>query len=249
MAIEAYPVGADSGFSEESAINSERDRLIAALGGRMADFIVAPFSSGHFDESHSGSSYDITIDTGGNGLAFLGGHLVENDAAITLTLDASTTNEIFLVVRDAATGNAEVVFTSDGTTPSGQHVMKIWEATTDGSGVTGTTDFRKYIAFPNLDPDESVTGLKETRQGTPDPPSVSTETSGVKTVDVTFDQPYRNHVFGVVATLNSLTDTAVNFGWIRAKNVTTSGFTIEAKVTKTGASGSTADFNWQANGQ
>lgn len=246
MAIEAYPVGADSGFSEESAINSERDRLISALGGRMSDFIVDPFTGGHFDESHSASSLDITIDTAGNGLAFMGGHLVQNDAAITLTLDASSTNEIFLVVADGETGNAGVVFTSDGTTPSGSHVMKIWEATTDSSGVTGTTDFRKYtpFTFGGSTPEENITGSKSGESNT-----IDTSTTGVKTVDVTFDNPFRDSIGQVFVQPETLDDQTVEFAWWKATAKTVDGFTIEARVSTAGGSGQTATFDWMATGK
>lgn len=249
MAIEAYPVGADSGFSEESAINSERDRLVASMGGRMSNFVVDPFNNlgngNHFGESHTTSSLDITIDPSGVGRAFMGGHLVVNDAAITVTLDASATNEIFLVVRDAATGNAEVVATSDGSTPSGQYVMKLWEATTDGSGVTATTDFRRYVPFEDSETvADSITGRKSGSSGT-----IPIESTGVQTVSVTFDHPYVVQIDSAQATLNSLTDTAATIVNVRTKNLTTSGFDIEAKIDKTGAAGSTADFNWTAYGK
>ncbi|AGM11293.1 hypothetical protein HHTV1_38 [Haloarcula hispanica tailed virus 1] len=246
MAIEAYPVGANSGFSEESAIDSERDRLISALGGRMSDFIVDPFAGGHFDESHSGTSLDVTIDTGGTGMAFLGGHLVVNDAAITVTVDASSTNEIFLVVADTPAGNAQVIHTSDGSTPSGQHVMKIWEAVTDSSGVTGTTDFREYVPFREDAVAASITGRKAGTSGT-----IAIDTTGVKTASVTFTNPYQNAVDQANAWLNALGDTAAEFGYIRVDptSISTTGFTIEAKVTAAGGSGTTADFDWEAYGK
>jgi len=246
MAIEAYPVGADSGFSEESPINSERDRLISALGGRMENFIVSPFTTGHFDEAHSGSSLDIDIDTGGSGKAFLGGHLVVNDTTITLTLDASSTNEIFLVVRDAASGNAEVVYTSDGSTPSGQHVTKLWEADTDSSGVTATRDFRKYVAHRGDATENTITGRKSGVSNT-----ISIDTVQVVTVDVTFTNPYVVSVDDAFAQLNAIGDTGVEFGYWRVDptSITTTGFTIEASVTAAGGSGTTADFRWEAYGR
>jgi len=246
MAIEAYPVGSNTGFSEESAIDSERDRLISGNGGRMSDHIVDPFTGGHFDESHSGSSLDIDIDTGATGKAFLGGHLVVNDSTITLTLDASSTNEIFLVVGDTPTGNADVTYTSDGSTPSGQYVMKIWEAVTDSSGVTGTTDFREYVAHREDQANRSITGRKAGTSGT-----IAIDSTGVKTVSVTFTNPYQNAVDQANAFLNSLGDTAAEFGYIRVDptTISTTGFTIEAKVTAAGGSSTTADFDWEAHGK
>ena len=246
MAIEAYPVGANSGFSEESAIDSEKDRLVQQAGGRMSDHIVDPFTGGHFDESHSGTSLDVTIDTGGTGKAFLGGHLVVNDAAITITVDASSTNEIFLVVADSPTGNAQVTYTSDGSTPSGLYVMKIWEAVTDSSGVTGTTDFREYVPFREDAVAASITGRKSGTSGT-----IAIDTTGVKTASVTFTNPYQNAVDQANAWLNALGDTAAEFGYIRVDptSISTTGFTIEAKVTAAGGSGTTADFDWEAHGK
>jgi hypothetical protein len=246
MAVTAYPTGSDSGFGEESAINSERDRVIASLGGRMGDFVADPFNTGHFDESHSGSSLDIDIDTAGSGKAFLGGHLVDNDATITLTLDASSTNEIYLVVRDAATNNAEVTYTSDGSTPTGQYVMKLWEATTDTSGVTGTTDFRAYVPYRDDQPDQAITGRKHGTSGT-----IAVDSTGVKTVTVTFTHGYRNAVDQATADLNAVSDTGAEFGYIRVdpSSISTTGFTIEATVSAAGASGSTADFDWEAYGR
>jgi hypothetical protein len=243
MAIEAYPVGSNSGFSEESAIDSERDRLIAALGGRMSDFIVDPFTGGDFGITTSTSSYDVDIAAGD---AFLGGHIVQNDAAITLTVDASTTNEIFLVVDDAANWGAEVTYTSDGTTPSGMYVMKIWEATTDGSGVTGTTDFRKYTPFEDgATTEDSVTGRKSGTTGT-----IDISTTGLKTVDVTFNNPYRVELDQVIIQVNSLTATDVGFDYWRAINRSTSGFTVEISVGNgSSSSGETADFDWFTQGK
>lgn len=246
MAFDVYPVGANSGFSEESSIDSEKDREIVSLGGRITNFVVAPFSNDDFGITTSGSSLDVDV---APGTAFMGGHRVVSDATVTLTLDASSTNHIWLVVRDGEAGNATVEYNTDGSTPSGLYATKLWEVTTDSSGVTGTTDTRRYVPYPNLDPAESITGLKATLQGSPATPSVSTASTGVKTVDVTFDRSYREEIFAVVASLNNLDDTAASFGWIRTKNVTVDGFTIEAKVDKQGGSGTTADFSWTAQGR
>jgi hypothetical protein len=245
MAITAYPTGSETGFTEESAISSERDRLISANGGRMLNHVVDPFNAGDFDESHSGSSLDIDIDTGASGTAFLGGHLVVNDATITLTLDASSTNEIYLVVRDVATGNAEVTYTSDGSTPTGQYTMKLWEATTDSNGVTDTTDFRAYVPYRDDQPNRNITGRKAGTSGT-----VAIDSTGVKTVSVTFTRAYRNALDQANAWLNALGDTAAEFGYIRVDptSISTTGFTIEATVSAAGASGTTADFDWETYG-
>jgi len=245
MAFSVYPVGANTGFSEESELDSEQSRLIAALGGRMSNFVVLPFSQNHFNLTNP-SGLDAEIAAGD---AFTGGHYVSMDAAETRTLSASTTSEIFLVVDDAEADNAAIVAQDAATAdPTGQYVLKLWEATTDGSTITGQSDFRPYVPFPNQGPRESVTGLKDTTQGSPASPSVGTDSTGIKTVSVSFDNPFRSNVFSVVASLDSVSDTAVNIGWIKTNNVTVDGFDIDVKVTKSGASSSTATLDWIAQG-
>lgn len=242
MAFTVYPVGANSGFSEESNLDSEFFRAIHNLGGRMANFVVSPFTNNHFNATNP-TGTDIQIAAGD---AFVGGHFVQMDSAVTRTLNTSVTSEIFLVVDDAKSNNAAIVAQDKSTTdPSGQYVIKLWEATTDSSTITGTTDFRDYVPFRDgnsvLD---SITGKKSGNSGT-----IAVDTTGVKTVSVSFTHAYQTAVDDVQATLNSLGDTAVTFGFIRVKNVSTTGFTIEAYVTTAGASGTTADFNWTAYGK
>lgn len=241
MAFTVHPIGSATGFSEESELDSELHRLLHSFGDRMSDFVVSPFGGGDFDITTSTSSYDVDIAAGD---AIIQGHLVRSDSPVTLTVDGSATNEIFLVVDDGQTDNATVTYTSNGSTPSGQYTMKLWEATTDGSGVTGSTDFRKYIAFPEDDPDESITGLKLGTTGT-----VDISSTGVKTVDVTFTNPYRARIDSVIATPNAVTDTNVALAYVRTTNVTVDGFTVETRVDTSGGSGSTADFHYNAYGK
>jgi len=159
MAFTVYPVGADSGFSEESAINSDRDRLVAALGGRMATFVVDPFTGGDFSLTTSTSSYDVDVAAGD---AFAGGHLVRSDSTVTVTVNASVTSEIFLVVADAESGNAAIKAQDKATAdPSGAYVVKLHEVTSDGSGVTGTADFRPFVPFRQDSPVNAITGQQE----------------------------------------------------------------------------------------
>lgn len=241
MAFDVYPVGANSGFGEESSIDSEKDRSIVALGGRLADFVVSPFADGDFDITTSGSSLDVDV---APGEAFLGGHRVVSDATTTLTLDASSTNYIWLVVRDAATGNAVIEYNTDGSTPSGLYAIELWEAVTDSSGVTGTTDRRPYVPFPDDADADGITGRKT---GTTGPVSVAS--TGEQTVDVTFANPYRFSLDRVLVSLETLDDTAVNFGWEKVESKTADGFTVRVKITKAGASGSEATFAWTAYGE
>jgi len=206
----------------------------------MADFVVSPFQSGHFDVTTSASSYDVDVAAGD---AFMGGHFVQSDATETVTVDGSATNEIFIVADDTKAGNGAVEYTSDGSTPAGQYVMKIHEVTTDGSGVTGSTDFRPWVAFPSDAVNEAISGLqKDAVTGQ------AIDSTGVFTTAVSFSRSYINAVDDVEVYLDSLTDTTAAFGFMRAKNVTVDGFDLEYKVTAAGASGATADFGYKANG-
>jgi len=244
MAFDVYPVGGNSGFSEESAIDSAKDRDVAALGGRMADFVVDPFDGTNtdFGITTSGSSLDVDVDPGS---AFMSGHKVVSDATVTLTLDASTTNYIWLVVRDAATGNAIIEYNTTGSAPSGLYAIELWRVSTDSSGVTGTTDRRPYTPFRDgATTQDSVTGRKFGESGT-----VAVDSTGVKTVSVSFTEPYRTALDTVGLELNQLDDTAVVFGFVRAINRTPSGFDIQVRVDKAGASGSQATFDWETQGK
>jgi len=247
MAFKVYPIGSKSGFSEESSLDSEKARQITSLGTRMTDFIVSPFNDGDFSLTTSTSSFDVDV---APGEAFMGGHFVGSDSTVTVTVNSSVTSEIFLVVDDAKTDNAAIVAQDKpDSDPTGQYVTKLHEVTSDGSGVTGTTDFRKYTPFPNQSPQESITGLKDTGQGTPDPPSISIASSGTRSVSVTYDTPYQVNVFSVVASLDTISDTQANLGWIHTMNSSLTGFDIKAKVIDAGGSGSTAEFAWLARGQ
>jgi len=240
MAFTVYPVGADSGFSEESAINSERDRLVAALGGRMATFVVDPFTGGDFSLTTSGSSYDVDVAPGD---AFVGGHFVRSNSTVTVTVDGSATNELFVVVDDAESNNATITSTSDGSTPSGQYVVKIHEVTTDGSGVTGTTDFRPFVPFRQDSPINAITGQQQDTV-----PGQAIDSTGNFTTSVTFPQSYQNGVDAVNIFIDGLTDDTARVVNIYAGSVTADGFTLHYSVTAAGGSGATADFGYTATG-
>lgn len=244
MVIETYPVGANSGFSEESELDSERDRLISAHGGRMANHIVDPFSGGDFDITTSPSDFQIDI---AGGFALMGGHLVENGTNITKTINPNTTSEVFLRVDDNPTGNAEIVAQDKSDAdPNGDYVMRIWEVTTDGSGTTGTTDFREYVPFREDQTNRSVTGRKAGTSGT-----IPIDSVGIQTVSVTFSQPYQNSADQANCWVNSLDDTGVDFQWWRVDPTTISktGFTIEANINGAVGTNTTADFSWEAYGK
>jgi len=243
MAFTVHPVGSNSGFSEESPLDSELHRLMHAVGGRMADFVVKPFAGGDFSLTTSGSSYDVDV---APGEAFVNGHLVQSDSTVTITVDGSATNEVFLVVDNAKSGNAAIEYTSDGTTPSGKHVVKIHEVTTDGSGVTGTTDFRPYVAFRgNSDDADNLTGKKT---GTV---TLSVDATGTQTATVSFTNPYQTALDDVHLTMEDIGDTGAELSYQRVPSSSkgVGGFDVEINVVTAGASGTNVTFRWTAHGE
>lgn len=244
MAFTVYPVGSSSGFSEESELDSDLHRLMHAFGGRLDNFVVDPFNSNHFNLTNP-SGLDAQVASGD---AVIGGHLVRMDSAVTKTLNASVTSEIFLVVDDAETNNAAIVAQDKPTAdPTGQYVEKLWEATTDGSTITGTTDFRHYVGFRG---DTVATGLSGRKTGSYTGAAI--DSNGVFTVSVTFTNPYIDGIDTVLVSLNDLTASQPsNFqlGYLRAKNYAVDGFDIEYNVANSASAGDTADFNWVAHGR
>jgi hypothetical protein len=242
MAFTVYPVGADSGFSAESAISSERDRLVAALGGRMATFVVDPFAGGDFSLTTSTSSFDVDVAAG---TAFVGGHYVESNSTVTVTVNASVTSEIFLVVDDAEPDDASIIAQDSGTSdPTGQYVVKLHEVTSDGSGVTGTTDFRPFVPYRQDAPVNAVTGQQQATVT-----GQAIDSTGVFTTSVSFPHGYQTAADAVEVWLDSVTDTSVEFGFMNATNVTASGFDLQYSVVTAAAGGATADFGYTANGE
>lgn len=243
MAFDVYPVGANSGFSEESAIDSEKDRLIASRLGRLQDFVADPFSGGDFGITTSGSSLDVDVAPGD---AVMGGHRVVSDSTETLTVDASTTNYIWLVVRDAETGNAIIEYNTDGSTPSGLYAMELWRVTTDSSGVTGTTDRRPWVPYRDNDPNVSVSGKQS---GTA---TFAIDSVGTVQNSVTFPNSYINGVDDIHLTLLNLDDTAVRFAYpprVVPGTFGVDGFDYEVNITTAGASGTTGSLFWTARGR
>lgn len=240
MAFDVYPVGANSGFAEESAIDSEKDRDVAALGGRLADHVADPVG-GDFDLTTSGSSLDVDVAAG---TAFMSGHRVVSDATETVTVDASSTNYIWLVVRDAETGNAIIEYNTTGSAPSGAYAMKMAEVDTDSSGVTTTRDYRPPVAFTG----DSVAASADSIAGTTS--SQAVDATGVATFTVTLPAPFPNDLDDVQLTLRDLTDTSVDFGYVRVPpgNMARDQFQVEYDVAAAGASGATATWGFVARG-
>jgi len=91
-----------------------------------------------FEESSSGASLDVTIDTGE---AFVHGIWLDRSSTTTVTLAASTNDQIVYVGVDVSEQNTIIVglaaaFAAD------DEKMAIWTYDTDGSGVTSATDNR-----------------------------------------------------------------------------------------------------------
>jgi len=240
MAFDVYPVGANTGFSEESSIDSEKDRDVAALGGRLADHVADPVG-GDFAITTSGSSLDVDVAAG---TAFVIGHRVVSDAIVTLTVDASTTNYIWLVLRDGASGNAVIEYNTTGSAPSGVAAMKLFEVDTDSSGVTATRDFRPPTAFAA---DAVATSVDSIADQTADQ---AVDATGVQTFTVTLPQPFPTALDHVELTLAKLTDTAVVLDYVRVppSNMARDSFQVEYDVSGAGASGATANWFYTARG-
>lgn len=96
-----------------------------------------------FAESHSGTSYDVTIDPGE---AFLEGAWVARDSPTTVTLSASTNNQTVFVGWDRDAGDTVIIGTS-GAFGANDPKTAVWEFDTDGSGVTAARDQRNLDVY------------------------------------------------------------------------------------------------------
>lgn len=100
-----------------------------------------------FAESHSASSYDVTIDPGE---AFVFGTWLAKDAPTTVTLTASTTGQTVYVGWNKNGSDDVIIGTSgdfeaaDGNT---DQKIPLWDFDTDSSGVTAATD-RRLLGRP-----------------------------------------------------------------------------------------------------
>ncbi len=90
-----------------------------------------------FAESHSASSFDVTIDTGE---AFVGGRWMGKDTTTTVTLASSTSNQTVYAGWESSTANSVVIGLDSAfsSTDDGRRTP-IWEFNTDGSGVTSSS--------------------------------------------------------------------------------------------------------------
>jgi len=239
MTFTVYPVGADTGFTEESALSSGRETDRQAFAGRMRDFVVDPFTGGDFGLTTSASSFDVDVAAGE---AFAAGHYVESTQTETRTVTDNATVELYLVVADIKSDNADIVTSTSGT-PSGQATIKLWEVTTDGSGVTGSTDFRPFVPFRGDVVEASLTGV-QTKTVT----GQAVDSTGNFSVSVSFPQAYQSGADDVAVTLSDLSDQSARVVNIFPSSITQSGCTVNYTVDVAGGSGATADFTVTARG-
>lgn len=87
-----------------------------------------------FAESHSGSSFDVTIDTGE---AFVGGRWCARDVTTTVALASGTSNQTIYLGWESSTANSVVIGLDSAfsSTDNGRRT-ELYECDTDGSGVT-----------------------------------------------------------------------------------------------------------------
>lgn len=90
-----------------------------------------------FTESHSSSSYDVTVDTGE---AFVGGRWMARDTTTTVTVASSTNNQTIYAGWESSVGDSVVIGLDSAfsSTDDGRR-EPIYEVNSDGSGVTGVT--------------------------------------------------------------------------------------------------------------
>lgn len=119
-----------------------------------------------FGETHSSSSYDVTIDTGE---AFVHGIWVDRDTTTTVTLAASTADQTVYVGVDTSQQNKIIIgLASDFSADDPK--MEIWSFDTDGSGVTSATDERytapgRGLDVDNADTADNATNVTSTYKG------------------------------------------------------------------------------------
>lgn len=115
-------------------IQPSSSRLVADSEGDLASGALNAF-----DESHSGSSFDVTIDTGE---AVVRGMYLARDTTTTVTLASSTNGQdVFVGWQDGSSDT--VLIGTSGDFGSDDPKTKIWTFDTDGSGVTSATDQRR----------------------------------------------------------------------------------------------------------
>lgn len=96
-----------------------------------------------FSESHSSSSFDVTIE---GGEAFVVGAYLAIDTQTTVTLSSSTNNQTVYLGWTKGKQD-DVKIGKSGAFASDDRKIPIWDFDTDGSGVTSSTDRRNLDSF------------------------------------------------------------------------------------------------------
>lgn len=109
------------------------DTLLADVRSELS---AGPYNA--FAESHSSSSYDVTIDTGE---AVVGGVSLARDVTTTVTIDANVSAQAVYLGWSESSQDT-IVIGKDAAFASSNPRIKIWEFDSDGSGVTASTDYR-----------------------------------------------------------------------------------------------------------
>lgn len=163
----------------DPSLDTTIDHRLQAIGQRygLADWVVPTdrdLAAGRiglsspplnaYDISTSGSSLDVTIDTGE---AVVEGRYLARDVTTNVTLSANTANQTVYVGSNDPDTNT-VTIGLDGAFGSNYSRVPIWDVTTGGSGVTSTTD-RRRIGEPVdgtwhhvTDPADGVTATSTT---------------------------------------------------------------------------------------
>lgn len=106
-----------------------------------------------FDESHSSSSLEITIDTGE---AFVGGKYAWIDETTDVALPTNSTETVYLALPSDAGNDVRIDYGGGNwMPPEPRSRIPLWGVTTDGDGVTSTTDLR-VIGNPLTTDDEGT---------------------------------------------------------------------------------------------
>lgn len=122
--------GGSSGWIQESST--------ALLADNDTDLDQTAVPLNAFGESHSASSFDVTIDTGEG---FIGGSWVARDTTTTVTLASDTTGQSVYAGWDHDATETMIIGT-DSAFGAQDPQLEIWTFDTDGSGVTSATDQR-----------------------------------------------------------------------------------------------------------
>lgn len=146
--------------SKDAAIIGRRAAAAAELAGGSSEGWVVPAADdprnlaadepdidetalNAFAESHSASSFDVTIDPGA---ALVGGSWLARDLASTVTLASSTANQTVYAGWDVSMSHTVIIGLS-GAFNADDPRLPLWEFDTDGSGVTAATDVRNLDAY------------------------------------------------------------------------------------------------------